>query len=86
MRKEAAAKERRRGGHSDAAPLPEMLGRTRRTQAGVIIRTDSQRNVSRDNRVGWAISAAKLPIRFWAPAAPAFDRARRYAEVIRQGL
>src|SRR5262249_15210640 len=51
------------GGHSDAALYPEMLGR-RRTQAGVIIRTDSQRNVSRGNRVGWAIFAAKLSTRF----------------------
>jgi hypothetical protein len=39
--KGVARKEQRRGGHSDAALYPEMLGR-RRTQAGVIIRTDSQ--------------------------------------------
>ena len=37
-----------------------MLGR-RRTQAGVIIRTDSQRNVSRGNCVGWAISRGQAP-------------------------
>ena len=42
------------GGTSPTRSVPEMLGR-RRTQAGVIIRTDSQRNVSRGNRVGWAI-------------------------------
>jgi len=62
--KGVAGKEQRRGGHSDAALYPEMLGR-RRTQAGVIIRTDSQRNVSRGNRalVG-LFPAAKLPTRF----------------------
>ena len=48
------------GGNPNAALYPEMLGR-RRTQAGVIIRTDSQRNVSRDNRVGWAISRGQAP-------------------------
>ena len=47
--KGVAGKEQRRGGHSDAALYREMLGR-RRTQAGAIIRTDSQRNVSRGNR------------------------------------
>ena len=42
-----------------------MLGR-RRTQAGVIISTDSQRNVSRGNRVGWAIFfCGQLPTRFF---------------------
>jgi hypothetical protein len=78
-------KEQRRGGHSDAALYPEMLGR-RRTQAGVIIRTDSQRNVSRGNRalVG-LFPAAKLPTRFlkffgtpraigWGPIAANIDR------------
>ena len=34
------------GGNPDAALYPEMLGR-RRTQAGVIVHTDSQRNVGR---------------------------------------
>ena len=47
-------------GDPDAALYPEMLGR-RRTQAGVIIRTDSQRNVSRGNRVGWAIFRGQAP-------------------------
>ena len=50
-------------GDPDAALYPEMLGR-RRTQAGVIIRTDSQRNVSRGNRVGWAIFRGRAPRRF----------------------
>jgi hypothetical protein len=58
--KGVAGKEQRWGGHSDAAPYPEMLGR-RRTQAGEIIRTDSQRNVSRGNRVGWAIFRGRAP-------------------------
>jgi len=53
-------KEQRRGGHSDAALYPEMLGR-RRTQAGVIIRTDSQRNVSRGNRLVRIFPAAQGP-------------------------
>jgi hypothetical protein len=57
--KGVAGKEQRRGGHSDAALYPEMLGR-RRTQAGLIIHTDSQRNVSRGNRVAHADSPTML--------------------------